>query len=788
MRLVCVQCVANILTILLLFLSSTCTASFNTSDTEPHRPAYPGGLLFQLSQTPVRLIKRTAVLKQTVDFDILARNMDTLNTFRIATFQKLDSFMNTSLDMITIPQHLYKHNPARVTISKLIHGFQQMVNKTNHITKTKIHNFHNTLRTVQQKTMQRIVHAQEQQHTWYNHQSLTIAQQSELHMLSQRTKRSLLLIMAKLGAAVKTITSLSSFSFLPIFQAFSTIPSLLDATRSRFQPKAIKYQATPQLSKIFQITNRFTSPLISRRRQSSSQPDLQLGDYMHTLTGVVRRLGVSGISSLAIENFPTLTNLSLSALQTHRNQQLTSHKARYGKSEKELIAMFTTWSHLEMDIMQHVHQIQATLTEFRMECEETIELARAAYAKAMEEVTEVTRFLDHITQARTMAESDIYKSEWAKLRKEPHVTTEFTASIESQLDRVVPKLKFLAQEYQIHYEVQLIDQHLTFQMYRSKYVPFATTHGTFVLNHMDTIQLIDPVSKDSKTLPREQLHSCQATRDAYYCDQDIVEHDQGHECIQALQTGNAEATLSHCTLAPAKRVNQLVRLTDSIIYFDQLDTPATQRCASSQKFTLSGQGTFYISPSCRLNVVHSSFHSQSKIPYTQSATPIKLIKPLQFNQHLVDTHPQTFPKQIPSYLTVHMAILTHVAEAILLAFAAMVVRYLAKIAKPEPLPPAPEETPFISSPQPQIPRQTQQNETDLNQLDPRADPNHFTRSYSARMPAMPTRHPTLDLPELANPISTPKLNNKSSTSTIPPPMQEMSPNADTYVTMQRRFI
>ena len=85
----------------------------------------------------------------------------------------------------------------------------------------------------------------------------------------------------------------------------------------------------------------------------------------------------------------------------------------------------------------------------------------------MEEVTEVTRFLDHITQARTMAESDIYKSEWAKLRKEPHVTTEFTASIESQLDRVVPKLKFLAQEYQIHYEVQLIDQHLTCLLYTS---------------------------------------------------------------------------------------------------------------------------------------------------------------------------------------------------------------------------------------------------------------------------------------------------------------------------------
>ena len=97
----------------------------------------------------------------------------------------------------------------------------------------------------------------------------------------------------------------------------------------------------------------------------------------------------------------------------------------------------------------------------------------------------------------------------------------------------------MAQEYQIHYEFQLIDQHQSFQMYRSKYFPFATTHGTFVLNHIDTIQLIDPVSQHSKTLPGDQLHSCQATRDAYYCDQGIMEHDQGHECINALQAGNA---------------------------------------------------------------------------------------------------------------------------------------------------------------------------------------------------------------------------------------------------------
>ena len=113
------------------------------------------------------------------------------------------------------------------------------------------------------------------------------------------------------------------------------------------------------------------------------------------------------------------------------------------------------WSDSESQMMLRLHQIEVIMTEFRMECEETIELARAAYAKATDEVSEVSDFLDHITQARTMAESDIFQSEWAKLRKEPHVTQEFIASLESQLTRVTPKLKFVAQEYQLHYDCLL---------------------------------------------------------------------------------------------------------------------------------------------------------------------------------------------------------------------------------------------------------------------------------------------------------------------------------------------
>ena len=75
----CVFYVASIC--LLSLLSSSEANSFNNTIDPNTRMAYPGGLLFQLATTPVKLIKKTAVLKQQVDFDVLSRNMETLNDF-----------------------------------------------------------------------------------------------------------------------------------------------------------------------------------------------------------------------------------------------------------------------------------------------------------------------------------------------------------------------------------------------------------------------------------------------------------------------------------------------------------------------------------------------------------------------------------------------------------------------------------------------------------------------------------------------------------------------------------
>ena len=670
----CVFYVASIC--LLSLLSGSEANSFNNSIDPNTRMAYPGGLLFQLATTPVKLIKKTAVLKQQVDFEVLSRNMETLNSFRSQLFAKLDNMMVKSMAFFDAPDE--KTFPTTRAVTNL----QQQLNKTRHISQTKIQTMHNQLRTFQQRTMQQIVHAQEHQHTWYDDKSLTIAQQSELHYLTTRNRRSLLLILAKLGTAVKTITSMSAFSFLPIFTAFTSINSLLDGTKDRFKPRAIEYKATPQLAKIFKQTNKFLHNQVSDAFTPLGHRDTQLGEYMTALTAIIKKTGIAGINNMQLDNIPRLKRVYLTQFGDRRKALLHKTEKDHPYADKNVLRAMKKWSDSESQMMLRLHQIEVIMTEFRMECEETIELARAAYAKATDEVSEVSDFLDHITQARTMAESDIFQSEWAKLRKEPHVTQEFIASLESQLTRVTPKLKFVAQEYQLHYEVQLIDQHLSFQMYRSKYVPFDTTHGTFVLNHMDTIQLIDPISKHAKTLPSEQLHSCQATREAYYCDQGIMEHDQGHECINALKNGNPQDTLAHCTLAPAIRTNQLVRLTDSLIYFDQKDTPATQKCASTTRFTLTGQGTFYISPSCTLNVLHSTFHSQVKNPYAKTLPTIKQIAPLHFDQDLVDTHPQTFPRQIRSYLTVHMAVITHAIEAIFLALTALIIRAIAQKAQP----------------------------------------------------------------------------------------------------------
>ena len=126
-----------------------------------------------------------------------------------------------------------------------------------------------------------------------------------------------------------------------------------------------------------------------------------------------------------------------------------------------------------------------------MECEETVERPEQPMPR------QLMRFQKSVTSWTTSLRPVPWQNQTSSslngLNCAENRTSPKNSLPVSQLTRVTPKLKFVAQEYQLHYEVQLIDQHLSFQMYRSKYVPFDTTHGTFVLNHMDTIQLIDPM-------------------------------------------------------------------------------------------------------------------------------------------------------------------------------------------------------------------------------------------------------------------------------------------------------
>ena len=56
--------------------------------------ALAAGLLYQEAPTPVKLISHSAALRQDVDFQLLARKMEALNTFQIQITEKFENMAN----------------------------------------------------------------------------------------------------------------------------------------------------------------------------------------------------------------------------------------------------------------------------------------------------------------------------------------------------------------------------------------------------------------------------------------------------------------------------------------------------------------------------------------------------------------------------------------------------------------------------------------------------------------------------------------------------------------------
>ena len=98
------------------------------------------------------------------------------------------------------------------------------------------------------------------------------------------------------------------------------------------------------------------------------------------------------------------------------------------------------------------------LREMHLEMTEAVELARIIYQQANSELEQIDEFINHITEGRSISPYFIFRAEWSKHRHDPLISAQFKASFDLQLHRIIPKLHFENDQYQLLYELDILDQ------------------------------------------------------------------------------------------------------------------------------------------------------------------------------------------------------------------------------------------------------------------------------------------------------------------------------------------
>ena len=130
-----------------------------------HAHALAAGLLYQEAPTPVKLISHTAILRQDVDFQLLARKMEALNNFQKQISEKFLNMANITKKIVMGTRH-GNYKPYEV---QQLHQAETMLNTSY----AAIVQMHDNTRLQQQNIIQKIVQAQQYQQNWQDYQLLT---------------------------------------------------------------------------------------------------------------------------------------------------------------------------------------------------------------------------------------------------------------------------------------------------------------------------------------------------------------------------------------------------------------------------------------------------------------------------------------------------------------------------------------------------------------------------------------------------------------------------------------
>ena len=130
-------------------------------------------------------------------------------------------------------------------------------------------------------------------------------------------------------------------------------------------------------------------------------------------------------------------------------------------------------------------------------------------------------------------------------------------------------------------------------------------------------------------------------------------------CIAAIRMASPDQILAQCPLSETKRRNTLVRLSDSLVYFDQNDTNASHKCELSHQFKLNGQGIFTISPTCTLQVGNSYFNNKKTFTTNKGHSMVTHLAKIFFDHMDATRFPDVFRDMQPQYLTFNWAVIGH---------------------------------------------------------------------------------------------------------------------------------
>ena len=289
------------------------------------------------------------------------------------------------------------------------------------------------------------------------------------------------------------------------------------------------------------------------------------------------------------------------------------------------------------DLIDGVQEMSINMMRIMTETMETLQLVHIAHKQRMAIPLAYDDLMTDLRKGVSILNSHAHTEAWRRIS--PNLDAATVASANKQLDHVVPKI-FLNKgypedgEFVIHMEIPTYEDTLTYDLQRSRVVPFASNGGTLELVIPDTAQIVHKTRGQIYRFDWSRLYDCQRHEDTYYCSTNVIESDSLGRCVQAITDAHRpdQDIMEHCRLLPARREEKILRLSPSAIYYDLDKAPCSMKCDAKETLILSGVGVLYLNPMCVAEIGPYSFVNDRGNTYRSRQMMVKIQRDVVFEK------------------------------------------------------------------------------------------------------------------------------------------------------------